>query len=432
MKKLFLLTVFPIFTYSQALAGNVICQAARADGTAFADNTTSFQPIGGWLGAADGTAETRAQTTYRTPGTFSKAGAYVTQNDISTASTVKLRVNAATVNISISCTGNTTGLFEDTTHSDTIVAGDKINFLITAPSVAGSHTITISGIFCKFSASTNTTEKLIACRPAQTYSGSTETFLGLGTDLHISGTTESVTQYTYRSDGTLANGFAHVSVNTHAGGATLRSRVNTANGNIAVSITASTTGFFEDTSNTDTISSGALISMSIKGGAGAGSMSIDVIGMEFTTTNSKSHAYITYDTGTAFSLNTTYYQPIAGGGVDNSGNTSTEARLQYKAGFPFTASNLETYVTANTSASSDTFDFRINSVSSSLTTSIAALTTGLFEDSLNTASVVIGDLVNYRLVVGISAGISVSQEGCMITDTTVASTVKQLAALGVG
>ncbi len=126
--------------------GYSIHQNSIVGGIVYADNTVSYAPLGGSLEA--NTSEVTTQIAFRSSdGTFSYAGVYVSQNDISTASTVRLRVGGASKNIVVSCTGSTTGLFEDITHSDTISAGNLVNWMITAPSVSGSHTITIKNIF---------------------------------------------------------------------------------------------------------------------------------------------------------------------------------------------------------------------------------------------------------------------------------------------
>ena len=59
-------------------------------------------------------------------------------------------------------------------------------------------------------------------------------------------------QTTFRSGGTASNLYCRISANDRAA-STLTLRIDGGNGNQAVTITSSTTGDFEDTSNTDTI-----------------------------------------------------------------------------------------------------------------------------------------------------------------------------------
>jgi len=394
----------------------VFLQTGRADaGATDPDGTTRVRPMTGYT--VQSATESEVAATFRTAnGTFDKAGVYVTQNDVSSASTQALRVNAASSALSISITGNTTGLFEDTTNSVTITAADKVNWLTTIPSVAGSHTISVSESFCRFSSATNTYQKMLSSYFASnTYGSTTVNYIGLGCELDF-GTTEINVQQKFYTAGTLQKGFVNLSANTYNATITIKSRINGADGTIAISVTASTSGNFEDTTNTDAVASGNLINMSIQGAAGTGSGTFTIVGMEFTTTNNKSWQGSSQNTGATFSASTTYYLLFNGRFASA---TSTEAQVQYKSRFVAKATNLQCYVTANLAATNDTFDFRIGGVSSAITVSITALTTGLFEDAVNSATIAVNDLLNYRLVIGITAGTTISQIGCMIEDTTI-------------
>ena len=68
-------------------------------------------------------------------------------------------------------------------------------------------------------------------------------------------TTESRKALTYRTGGTFRNLFIQILTNDR-GESTFRTRKGTADANIVVTITASGTGKFEDTSNTDAVTAG--------------------------------------------------------------------------------------------------------------------------------------------------------------------------------
>lgn len=392
----------------------VINEVGKAAGIAFLANTTNYVALNGIINL--NTTEANVQGTFNSSGgNFDKGGVFVSANSVALNSTVSLRANGVTKTVSITITASTTGLFEDTNNSFSIVTTDKINWIVSIPNNGTS--VTIRNLFCRFSSSVNTFQKMLARDDgASTYGSTTVNYLNLGADMDL-GTTEAKIQYTFRTIGTLKNGLVYLSTNTRDSTTTVKSRKNTADGNIAVSLTASTSGIFEDTVNSDSVVAGDLINMSIQGTTGSGSMNLALSGMEFVTTNNKSEAFMNNNAATSFTLNTTFFPGLTGG-TDSTAAT-TEARTRYKASFPFNATNLKIYVTNNLSATNDTFDFRIDGVSSALTVSITALTSGLFEDVTNTASIVIGNLVNYRLVVGTTGNTSASQFGCLIVDTTI-------------
>ena len=98
---------------------------------------------------------------------------------------------------------------------------------------------------------------------------STTNYFPLGCN-SSTGIAESIAQVVFRDTGTLKNGFASATANTRSTATTVTSRINAAPGNISVSITASTTGVFEDTVNTDSITSGIAVNMATTTGTGAG------------------------------------------------------------------------------------------------------------------------------------------------------------------
>src|SRR5690349_17266000 len=91
---------------------------------------------------------------------------------------------------------------------------------------------------------------------------------------------ESNAQITRRVPGVESNLYIRVNTNDR-GTSTLRFRINGGDGNQVVSITASTTGEFEDTSNTDTIAAGDLTDYQITGGAGGTTLTFGIVSTLF-------------------------------------------------------------------------------------------------------------------------------------------------------
>ena len=101
-----------------------------------------------------------------------------------------------------------------------------------------------------------------------------------------SGTTQlsqSASQTTFRTGGTLANLFLYVVTNTFDASSVLTIQVNGSNGNNTITIPAAGTGNYEDTTHTDTISAGDEVNIECdRTGASSGSVVVSVLSGLFT------------------------------------------------------------------------------------------------------------------------------------------------------
>ena len=70
----------------------------------------------------------------------------VTANDVASASSCRLRVGAANVNLVATITASTPGVYSDSTHTDTLATTSLINTNLTVPSVSGSHAVVMRNI----------------------------------------------------------------------------------------------------------------------------------------------------------------------------------------------------------------------------------------------------------------------------------------------
>jgi hypothetical protein len=277
-------------------------------------------------------------------------------------------------------------------------------------------------------ASSNTFEYLSGVDTGQGYATTTVNYLNFGDLIRFGNTTENRVSYKYYTAGTMKNGSANLTANTRDSATTVKSRLNGADGAIAISITAATSGLFEDTTHTDTIASGDLYNYAIAGAAGTGTNTFGTVAVQFETTTNQSHIYTDYPLLYTTGASETSPIPLCG----DFGLAGTEAPCQLKARFPMTVTNLECRVNTNTATSDGTLTFRKTAADTALTLTITAGITGLFEDAANSVTIATGDLINFRLVTGATNGIQPAFFGCMIEDTTPAATTKQLAALGVG
>ena len=122
----------------------IICKSSLATSTTFADNTTRFTAISGAVSNITTEADCKQDIMFDCD--LSDYQVLCQQNDVSSASTVTLRRNGADTTLSVSITGNTTGLFADNTTLSGISATDDMNSTVIVPAVAGGHTISLANI----------------------------------------------------------------------------------------------------------------------------------------------------------------------------------------------------------------------------------------------------------------------------------------------
>ena len=141
--------------------------------------------------------------------------------------------------------------------------------------------------------------------------------------------------------------------------------------------------------------SGNLVNYYVTFGAEATAFTINYMGVEFLTVNGTYH-FIWGDTATFVqNISVTNYYPLSGRCLAN----TTESTFQYSH-LTATLSNLEIFLQTNAVTATSTLKLRKNGGNGNQTISIAASTTGYFEDTTNTDSILATDEVNYQLITG--------------------------------
>lgn len=224
-----------------------------------------------------------------------------------------------------------------------------------------------------------------------TVSTSTGRYMAMGCAGGLLNTTEAQLQVPWRAAGTFSNMYANISADDATPNQTVNFRKAAGNGNQTLTISGD--GEYVDTTHTDVISTGDLINFRFVGGT-SGSADLETIGINFSATTKTTTINKLGCNGSLndTSLGTTYYNPLTG---DLSKQT-TESSAQYENRGGATLQNLYAYVSVNSLAIA-TVTSRKNTAAGNLTVSITSGTTGSFEDTTHTDSVVAGDLVNTAL-----------------------------------
>lgn len=340
-----------------------------------------------YLGTASSnfvTTENNVKTTWRTAGTFSNMYC----NMLSAAATDTLTYRKGGVNGNQTITIAAAGEFTDNINTDSVSAGDLVNYQF-VNGQTGNATCTACSIQFSPTTTTNTVNRL-TCNGALTDTTALTAYYNTIVGNLVLNTTEANAQFKNKTSATLQNLYVFVSANT-ASIATVTSRVATAAGNLTISITSGATGVFEDTTNNDSISSGGLINTAVNATV-ATTFSITNISVEYLTTNNKSHYLIGDGTGTNVAAAFTEFCPFAGKVQRN----TTESNWQIKTLVAFTASNLESFISANNATTTFTINFRKNGANGNQAVTYLTTVTGYAEDTTHTDSIGSSDEINYR------------------------------------
>ena len=237
-------------------------------------STTRYYPLTGRFQNTSTEASTKVRQ--RTAGTYAKLMIYVSANARTNNTTFKSRKNGSDGNLSITIGAGATGVFEDTSNSDTVVPGDDYNLATTL----GTGTESITYTVCKVEF-TSVVEMKGILETANTGSSAdiaanTTTYLPIGGS--SINTTDTNAKRRIRNGKILIDNLhVYVSTNTVTADSTVTLRVNGVDTALAVTITNATTGLFVDTS--DVITAGAVddINLKVVTGATGTSLRIDSV-----------------------------------------------------------------------------------------------------------------------------------------------------------
>jgi hypothetical protein len=348
--------------------------------TGIAENLTRY--IGIATGLFYETTESDTTRAFRTAGILSNFNVLVRLNTVSGNSTLNVRKNTADGNLSVSITGSTTGQFSDISNTDTVAAGDNMNFKFVT-GTGSSNTITLSQLYLVF----NPDDRSLTYSLASASIGASSSSNGVGY-VQLSGnyngnlvTTEAFVANDINITGTMKNLYVNTIANTKNASSTVRIRKNAGNGNLVVTMGASTTGVFEDTSNTDSIALNDDVCYARDTSASSsGSLSMTILSVEMTTTDNTFMLNGGTTNGLTTDFNSKWYTGLSGRLNLSAVISSKTTKMMIKTAI----SNLTAISSANTCNETTTWYLLKNSVAANGTISITASTTGTFEDTTNT------------------------------------------------
>lgn len=368
---------------------NTIHHANRS--VAHATSTTVYLTLG-QRSASYEAAEALAVVTSRVSSTFKNLYARVIANTITATTTVRFRVNLANGNQVLSVGASTTGEFEDNVNTDSVISGDEWN----ANFVTGGTGTTITFSFIGVLSSGPNTYAWYSNIGGDISSASVTTYAAIGGFSGVTGTVEADKQLRMKTAGTAKNLKVITGTNNRTTNTVFRSRVNGANGAQTFTIAGGTTGFFDDSSNTDTLAVDDLLNISITTGTGTEILDCIYAGMDLETTNNGEQLLSSSNAGLTVTTGLTRFIILTGRMDANTTELDTRAEVNVSC----LLSKLAAYVSANTIVEDSTLRLRKNGANANQVVPLTGLTTGYFEDGVNTDSFVETDEGNYSLVTG--------------------------------
>ena len=233
---------------------------------------------------SSGGAELGTDIICRRDATISKLTAHITNNLKTTNVVIRFRKNAGNGNQVITVPPLTTGFFSDVTNTDSIVDGDR--FCVSITTTAPSNDIAIRGIFALCKSDTGNPHVYWGL-----YGGETTVFNDAGaSEAHYyapigahsgdgDATDTAYSRVVVPVDCEVSHLRAQVFTNPRTTDTVAFVRINSVNSAVTITIPALTTGSFEDTSNTASITAGDTLGFIVTTGTGAGTLNFNHLGV---------------------------------------------------------------------------------------------------------------------------------------------------------
>ena len=338
----------------------------------------------------------KTQVSIAEAGTFKNLFIRIDTNNLSVTATYEIFKNDVASGVKVDIATTQTGTFEDTTNTIAFAVGDDCAWRASAPAGTGTCDAVVMGLEFKPDTGANANSVFGINSAGSSAHAADGTFFYNPQGQRKSSTTEAEGQFTLP----LALTGKHLGLitgsNSRDGAVTCTARVNAVDGNMTVSVGASQTGFFEDTTNTDTITADDEFCWKVVIPTGAGTFNLEKITCNFLNTAGKSLLFVgTGGTGNSTNDGLTRYQGMAGENL----NFSTETQTQYTPRLDIKLSNFSTKIGFNNTPASSVLRVRVNAVNGNQIVSLDANQTGTFVDSTNTDTITGGtDAINYQIV----------------------------------
>lgn len=390
-------------------------QGQSTTAAALSANTTEFFVIQNSSNSGGRPTETDLQIARTIPGVYSYFNIRVSGNTVDTGNIVfTSRKNTANGNITATIAAGVSGFIQDLTNTDIVSYNDLYDFQVAAGGTTGTFSF-VSAL--GFNAVSTVMENAVV--GAMSLNAALTTNYIFATGQFAADATETNVQVKIRNAVIVQKMQMVVSINTKINNITFNSRKNTANGNLAITVTAGVTGIFTDLVNSDSLVATDLYNMVGASGVGIGNFTCTDIQTQWvyssTTYDALSPSSVVGGITRAASGTQSFISPF--GCISHNFN-ATEAVKQQVVASPLTLSKFTLNLLANTYSVSATARVRKNTANGNGVLTLTNGVTGVFEDLSNSDSFVTADLVTYGITGGTSGSITVNWGTAQIVDTS--------------
>jgi len=370
------------------------------------DSTTWYGPWG-TQGALTQLETTEAPTQAIVRGAFTLKNFYARPhtNTRSTNSSVLIRKNGAT-SVTMTLPNGSTSPVVDTSSTVSYADGDTWNYAIVTSTGGGNLGVNVSAQIETSAQSFNTLAAF-----GSVSSTTSARYYCLGGTIAATNVEANANAKALEGASTLSNLQIYVRTNPSAAGFDVRSRVNGANGNqlIAAATIGTATGWFEDTTNTDSPSIGDLFCVTTS--APSSAITIGYLGMKLKGGSAGTSMMSGLISGTALAAGATRYSPFT------SSFGATEGQNNISAPYDCNMSKLTAYVQANSSTTDVTLVSRVAAADGSNTLTLTALTApAYYQDTTHTTAITAAQSIGIKASGGTTASVTIGWIGCLLTD----------------
>lgn len=259
-------------TYVLASATSIPILGASYDSNTIGFGVTRYVSISG--SAYSWATEAQVQYLFRAGATLSNFRVRVRSNTLNGASTARTRVNGANGNQSVSIGAGATGAFEDAVNTDVVAVGNLVNYQFIAGGSAGSFQMW----FYQVKSVSGGRQLIISTSNSYNF-GLTRCFVMEGST-YSTAAADAGMSFKANAIFSAKNLYLYLSGNSINGISTFTLRKNAADTTLTVSIPASTSGAFEDTTHVVALAATDLINWRLVTGGTSGSLALTIAGCE--------------------------------------------------------------------------------------------------------------------------------------------------------
>lgn len=367
---------------------------------------TYYVPPGGQL-SSSATSFAPVAVKWRGDGTFRNLYARASTNSWSATASITLYINGVAQALTVNLDGTTP--VHDTTHSVDVSDGDLVAFGVTLATGAG--TVTLTNVTCQFETDGQIFTMLVGAAGGGSASAAAGFYRTAGGQLVL---------YSSPADGELKAletcTISHLQLyasDTGAATVAVNSYVNGASGNQSFTVASGTAGLNEDTTHSDTLSSGDVFSL--QRAASSVSRTASLAAYKYQSSTPK--VSLIHSGADGEIRNSPAYGNLFTGSPTNA-FTSSETYSAANAPCDGSISALTVYVRINNSTADITVTLVVDGVETGNSTTIPAGQTGFFGPVTGSVAVTQGQTVSVKYTGRAGGNVMMGWAGALWTDTT--------------